>query len=184
MEEQVELTAGVRRAALAFSALPTLHADTLSSRLSAVERMRLRNGLSSTRDASFEERRAALGLLVSATRAGVPWEAPALHDAADCPFRCVEGHPWEAVAKTLETIADHRPLHAAVALCHFDESARDEVWSRMSVKVRGDVIVRLSEVPSVSSARTRAFARELDARLNPVVQLEPGRASAGRAARR
>ena len=173
--EQEPVADGVRRATLAFSALPSVHAESISSRLSAVERMRLRQGLTGTRDASFRERREALGQLVNATRAGVPWETPAVHDAADCPFRCVEGHPWEDVAKTLELIVDRRPLHAAVALCHLDPSTRDQIWSHMSIEARGSVVVVLHEVPSVSSARSCAFARELDAHLNPVVQLDERR---------
>ena len=60
------LAAGVRRAALAFSVLPTPHADSLAHLLTMRERVRLREGLTQVRDASG--RRADRG----AARAGPP----------------------------------------------------------------------------------------------------------------
>jgi hypothetical protein len=91
------LAPGVRRAALAFSVLPTPHADAIAHLLTMRERVRLREGLSQVRDAADGERIAALHDLVRAIRNGVDWPVLAAHNESDCPFHCVDGHPSERV---------------------------------------------------------------------------------------
>ena len=101
------------------------------------------------------------------TRKGVPWITPAAHDPTDCPFRCVETHTAVDVARTFERIAYRTPLHIAVAMCHLEPQIRDEIWRYVPMHTRGDIVDCLQEVPTVSSGRTRAYARELRATLEP-----------------
>jgi hypothetical protein len=159
------LAAGVRRAALAFSVLPTPHADELAHLLSMRERVRLREGLTQVRDASDDERIAALHALVRAVRAGVDWPMLAAHNAADCPFHCVDGHPLDRVAAVFAQLAERQPMTAAVALCHLPSDTRDELWGQIAGAPRALVLQQLPEVPLVGTVRTRILAREVAARL-------------------
>jgi len=159
------LPAGVVRAALAFSALSTFQADSIQGRLRPRDRARLRAGLLQVRSATVDERRAALDLLVQAARRGVEWKTPATHDPADCPFRIVESFPREEVVKVMERMAGHRPLHAAVALCHIDPNVRNDLWRRMTAESRSNIVIEVPAVSTVSAGRSRAFARELQSAL-------------------
>jgi hypothetical protein len=161
------LPAGIVRAALAFSALSTYQAESISGRLRPRDRARLRAGLVHARSATVEERRAALQRLVTATRRGVDWRTPNAHDPADCPFRIVETHRPIDVARAFEKLAKRRPLHVTVAMCHLEWHVRDEIWLYIPIEVRGEIIDYLSEVEMVSPGRTRAYARELRAMLEP-----------------
>lgn len=163
MERDIEeVTPGVRRAALAFSALRRPEAESISRLLSATDRARLRVGLAHVREASVGEMRIALYELVKATREGPLWLTPALHDPETCPFRCVERHQALEVVKALDLIAARRPLHAAVALSHLDEELRAELLDAMPKEMRSDVLRHLDEVPTVSLARSRAIAKDLE----------------------
>jgi hypothetical protein len=159
------LPAGVVRAALAFSALSTFQADSIQGRLRPRDRARLRAGLLQVRGATIDERRAALNTLVKAARRGVEWKAPAAHDPSDCPFRIVESFRREEVVKVMERMAGHRPLHVAVALCHIDANVRADLWRRMNVDARSNIVIEVPGVPTVSAGRSRAFARELQSAL-------------------
>jgi hypothetical protein len=165
--EVTPVPAGTRRAALAFSALPTYHADEISHMLSLRERVRLRAGLSQIVEATTEERRAALQALVVATKQGPEWPAPTAHDYATCPFRDIETRPYGRVAGALEALAKQRPLHVAVTLCHLNKDTRVALWNRLSSEARNAVIVTLGDVPTFSEARTRLVARLLDSETKP-----------------
>jgi len=165
--EVAPVPAGTRRTALAFSALPAYHADEISHLLSLRERVRLRAGLSQIVEASSEERRAALMALVQATRTGPEWPSPAAHDYATCPFRDIEARPYALVAPALESLAKHRPLHVAVALCHLNKDTRLALWNRLSRDAKALIIVTLPDVPTFNDTRTRLVARALDAETAP-----------------
>ncbi len=157
-----EVTPGVRRAALAFSALRRPEAESITRLLTATDRARLRVGLAHIREATVGEMRVALYELVKQTREGPVWVTPALHDAATCPFRCVERHDALEVIKVLDLIAARRPLHVAVALSHIDEDLRDDLLDAMPKELRNDVLRHLDEVPTVSLTRSRAIAKDLE----------------------
>jgi hypothetical protein len=159
------LAAGVRRAALAFSVLPTPHADAVAHLLTMRDRVRLREGLSQVRDASDDERMAALRALVRATHSGVDWPVLAGHNAQDCPFHCVDGHPVERVAAVFGQLAERQPLTVAVALCHIPTDDRGELWAQLESRARAQVVQQLPEVPLVGTVRTRLLAREVATRL-------------------
>jgi hypothetical protein len=161
------LPPGIVKAALAFSALSTFQADSISGRLRPRDRARLRAGLVHVRGATANERRNALQKLVVATRHGPDWKTPVAHDPVDCPFRCVETHTASDVAHTFEKIAARRPLHVAVALSHMEPHVRDAIWEQLPMHTRGDVVDILSDVATVSPGRTRFYARELRATLEP-----------------
>jgi hypothetical protein len=165
-EERPAVAPGVVRAALALSAVPSQQAVAIARKLRAGDRIRLRMGQEFVRDASIDDRRRALAMLVHDTKRGPKWCTPPSHDPKDCPFRRAELLPRMFVARVLDDIAARQPLHAAVALCHLDAKARDEIWSRMSSDARGDVVVHLPEVPRVSVGRTHCFARELNDKLD------------------
>ena len=165
--EVTPVPAGTRRAALAFSALPTYHADEISHMLTLRERVRLRAGLSQIVEASVEERRAALRELVVATRRGPEWPTPAAHDYATCPFREIETRPYTRVAAALEVLAKQRPLHVGVVLCHLNKDTRIALWNRLTREARSAVIVTLGDVPRFSEARTKIVARLLDLETKP-----------------
>jgi hypothetical protein len=131
------LPPGIVRAALAFSALSTYQADSISGRLRPRDRARLRAGLVHVRG------------------------------ARDCPFRCVETHTATEVASVLEKVARRRPLHVAVALSHMEPHIRDAIWEELPLTTRGDIVDNIQDVPTVSPGRTRAYARELLATLEP-----------------
>lgn len=159
------VAAGIRRAALAFSVLPTPHADSIAQHLSMRERVRLREGLTQVRDASDDERIAALHALVRAIRNGVDWPLLAGHNAMDCPFHCMDGHPTDRVAGVFGQLAERQPMTVAVALCHTPVDARTELWEMMTSAARAQVKTQLSEVALVGTVRTRILAREVAARL-------------------
>ena len=165
------LAAGVRRAALAFSVLPTPHADSIAHLLTMRERVRLREGLTQVRDASDDERIAALFALVRATRSGVDWPTLASHNAADCPFHVVEGHPLERVAAVLTQLAERQPMTTAVALCHLPHDTRTELWTQFEAGTRAQIMLQLPDVSLVGTVRTRLRARELAARLTGAAKI-------------
>jgi hypothetical protein len=155
----------VRRAALAFSVLPTPHGDEIAHLLSMRERVRLREGLTQVRDASDDERIAALHALVRAIRNGVDWPQLAGHNASDCPFHVAEGHPPERVAAVFVQLTERQPMTVAVALCHLPADLRSELWTLLDSRSRAQLMMQLPEVPLVGPVRTRILAREVAARL-------------------
>jgi hypothetical protein len=154
------------RAALALSAVPSTQALEIARKLKAGDRIRLRMGQEYVRHATLNDRRRALEMLVKETKHGPHWSVPSSHDPNDCPFRRAELLPRMFVARVLDDIAGRQPLHVAVALCHFDGQARDEIWARMSADARSEVVCHLAEVPRVSVGRTHCFARELNEKLD------------------
>src|SRR5262249_19227228 len=104
----------VDRAALAFSVLSTRSAEQITRHLSLSERHRLREGLARVRNASDEQRVAAVRALAGAVRHGMSWPRPSVHDDADCPFRIVSSHPRARVVDVFERIAVREPLEVAV----------------------------------------------------------------------
>lgn len=166
-----KLAAGVRRAALAFSVLPTPHADSIAHLLSMRDRVRLREGLTQVRDAADDERIAALSALVRSVRAGVDWPVLAAHNPLDCPFHVVDGHPVERVAGVFGQLAERQPITTAVALCHMPGDIRDEVWALLESRSRAQVMLQLPEVPLVGTVRTRILAREVAARLTRAAKI-------------
>jgi hypothetical protein len=165
------LAPGVRRAALAFSVLPTPHADSISHLLNMRERVRLREGLSQVRDAPDHERIAALHSLVRAIRAGVDWPILAAHNADDCPFHIVEGHPLERVATVFGQLSERQPMTVAVAMCHVPVDVRSEIWSQLGPAPRSQVLSQLPEVGLVGTVRTRILAREVESRLTRAAKI-------------
>ncbi len=159
------LAAGVRRAALAFSVLPTPHADAIAHLLSMRERVRLREGLTQVRDASDDERIAALHALVRQIRNGVDWPLLAGHNPLDCPFHCVEGHPLDRAAAVFSQLAERQPMTIAVALCHIPIDTREALWAKLESSSRAQIMLQIPEVPLVGTVRTRILAREVAARL-------------------
>jgi hypothetical protein len=165
------LAPGVRRAALAFSVLPTPHADSIAHLLTMRERVTLREGLSQVRDAADGERIAALHDLVRAIRNGVDWPILPAHSDKDCPFHCVDGHPTDRVAAVLEQLAARQPMTVAVALCHLGADRRTELWERLDGRARVQVSLQVAEVPYVGTVRTRILAREVGARLTRAAKI-------------
>ena len=156
---------GMKRAALAFSAMPTTAARAISSRLTLVERNRLREGLSRVRDVGEVERREAVTELVRAVQAGVGFPAPAPHDEAKCPFRRIEASPADEVAAILASCAHTQPLLVATALCHLSAAYRAEVWSQLDTDARGAVRLTLQQIPTMSASRTAMYALDLRDRI-------------------
>jgi len=156
---------GVERAALAFSAMPTRAALHISSRLTLLERSRLREGLARIRDVGDQERVDAVNALVRAVQEGVGFPAPAKHDEAKCPFRRVETTSSEEVAAVLSSCAFTHPLMVATALCHLGASYRAEVWGRLTADERAAVRPVLGQIPSVSATRTAMYALDLRDRI-------------------
>lgn len=171
------VAAGVRRAALAFSVLPTPHADTIAHLLSMRERVRLREGLTQVRDASDDDRLAALHSLVRAIRNGVEWPFLSSHNAYDCPFHCIDGHPLERVAAVFGQLAERQPITTAVALCHLPGDTRTELWAMLESRARAQVVLQLPEVPLVGTVRTRILAREVAARLTRAAKIAATRST-------
>ena len=166
MPDEVEpASPGVKRAALAFSAISTTAALNISSRLTIVERSRLREGLAQVRNADEKERRDAVTALVRAVQAGVGFPAPAPHDEAKCPFRRIEGSDADEVAAVLASCAQSQPLLVATALCHLSSAYRAEVWSRLDAEERASVRPTLSQIPSMSMTRTAMYALDLRDRI-------------------
>ncbi len=152
---------GMKRAALAFSALPTNAARQISSRLTLVERNRLREGLSRVRHVGEDERRDAVSDLVRAVQAGVGFPTPAPHDESKCPFRRIEKTSADELATVLASCAQAQPLLVATALCHLSGSYRSEVWSRLGSDDRAAVRPTLHQIPNLSATRTAMYALDL-----------------------
>ncbi len=154
-----------------FSLLPTGAADEVAHRLTIVDRVRLREGLSQVRDAPNADRVAAAHALVRAVREGTRWPVPAAHDEADCPFRIVGEHDADIVVPLLERLAVRDALEVAVTLCHLNSDTREVLWEQLDVETRSRVTPVLGEVRSISSVRTRIFARDVAARLTHAVKM-------------
>jgi len=152
-------------AALAFSAMPTRAALSISSRLTLVERNRLREGLSRIRDVGEQERLDAVAALVRAVHSGVGFPAPAQHDETKCPFRRIEASPAEEVAAVLAACASAQPLLVATALCHLGASYRSDIWGRLDHDQRAAVRPTLSQIPGMSATRTAMYALDLRDRI-------------------
>ncbi|MGO9872643.1 MAG: hypothetical protein ACLPVY_02490 [Acidimicrobiia bacterium] len=152
-------------AALAFSAMPTGAALNISSRLTLVERNRLREGLSRIRDVGEPERLDAVRALVRAVHDGVGFPEPEKHDEAKCPFRRIEGSAPDEVASVLASCAHTQPLLVATALCHLGAAYRGEVWSRLDHDQRAAVRPTLSQIPGMSTTRTAMYALDLRDRI-------------------
>jgi hypothetical protein len=164
-EELRNAAPGMQRAALAFSAMPTSAARAISSRLTLVERNRLREGLARVRQVGETERREAVSELVRAVHAGVGFPAPAPHDEMKCPFRRIETTPADEVASVLASCAHTQPLLVATALCHLSPTYRAEVWSRLDLAERGSVRPTLHQIPTMSASRTAMYALDLRDRI-------------------
>jgi hypothetical protein len=161
---------GADRAALAFSILSARTADRVNRRLTVSERLRLRDALARTSNASDEERFAAVRLLARSVRRGMEWPRPSIHDDADCPFHVVLNHPTARVIDILERIAEREPLEVAVTLCHLPPEPRATLWNAMTSEAHAAVIPALDEVHGVSTTRTRAYARDINARLSRAIR--------------
>ena len=165
-DEAWNRAAGLQRAALAFSAMPTRAALNISARLTLVERSRLREGLSRIHGIGENERREAVNALVRAVHAGVGFPAPAPHDEAKCPFRRVEeSTPAEEVAVRARRVRATQPLVVATALCHLRATYRAEVWSQLDSAERAAIRPTLSQIPGLSSTRTAMYALDLRDRI-------------------
>ena len=160
----------VDRAALAFSLLSTSCASSVNRRLSISERMRLREGLTRVRDASDEQRQAAVLLLAREVTRGMDWPRPSAHDDKDCPFHVALSHPRQRVVDIFERIAQRDPLKVAVAMCHLPADVRKELWGAMSKDAQGPVYQALDDVHGVSTVATRAIARDITTRLGRAVR--------------
>jgi hypothetical protein len=156
---------GVERAALAYSLLPLRFADAVNDHLSIAERQRLREGLARVREASDQSRIEAIQALVTAVRRGVVFPRPAAHDDTDCPFHPVGEHPRRRVVDVLERVARRDALEVVVTLCHLREDVRQELWAGLDPETRVLLLPRLEEVHLMSAARTREYARDMNARL-------------------
>ena len=162
-------------AALAFSLLSTKSAEDVNRRLNIVERSRLREGLARVRDASDEERQAAIRALASAIRTGVDWPRPASHDEADCPFSTISQHERSRVVEVLERVAIRDPIEVVVTLCHLNPAMRTELWERVSSDTRILLLPRLQEVHLVSVTKTREYARDINTRLKGAIRASTSR---------
>jgi hypothetical protein len=158
-------SAGVHRAALAFSAMPTGAALSIASRLTLVERNRLREGLARVRDVSDLERRDAVSELVKAVHEGVGFPAPARHDEDRCPFRKIESTPTEELTSVLASCARTQPLLVATALCHLGPGYRSEIWSALDSEDRDAVRPTLGQISTMSATRTAMYALDLRDRI-------------------
>jgi hypothetical protein len=161
---------GVDRAALAFSLLPVRFVDAVNTHLSITERQKLRDGIARMREASDEARVEAVRALVAAVQRGVVFPRPAAHDDNDCPFHPVGDHPRQRVVDVLERVARRDALEVVVTLCHLREEVRQELWEMLSPTTRAFLLPRLDEVHLMSTARTREYARDMNARLNRSVR--------------
>jgi hypothetical protein len=162
---------GVDKAALAFSVLPTRCAETVTSRLTVAERIRLRDGLARVRDADDRLRLDAFRDLAIAVDRGFQWPRPSLHDESDCPFiAAVESHPRQRVIDIFERVATREALEIAVTMCHLKADMREEVWAALTMNAQGAIVPALEEVHSVSTVRTRAYARDINIRLSRAIR--------------
>jgi len=156
---------GIERAALAYSLLPLRFADEVNSHLTIAERQRLRDGLGRVREASDHARIEAIRALVAAVRKGVVFPRPAAHDDNDCPFHPIGDHPRDRVVQVLERVARRDALEVVVTLCHLGEEVRQELWFGLHADTRAFLLPRLEEVHLMSAARTREYARDMNARM-------------------
>jgi hypothetical protein len=136
-------------------------AETVNRRLTIGERVRLREGLTRTRDASDDQRIAAIRVLYREVRRGLEWPRPSVHDDTDCPFAVLVTHPRARVVEVLDRVARREPLCVAVTLCHLPVEVRNELWGALAEEVRAAVLPVLDEVHGVSTVRTRAYARDI-----------------------
>jgi len=166
MDHEPLLGSGVERAALAFSILPASCADVVNRRLTIGERARLREGMSRVRDASDRDRVAAIRALAISVARGMEWPRPASHNEADCPFNVVASQPRARVVDVLERMAAREPLEAAVALCHLPAAPRESFWRGLSPEAHAAIVYVLDDVHNVSTVATRAYARDITARLS------------------
>jgi len=164
-DDLLEASPSVQLAALAFSAMPTRAALSISSRLTLVERNRLREGLSRIRDVGEQERLDAVAALVRAVHDGVGFPSPAPHDEAKCPFRRIESTPPDELAAVLASCSGAQPLLVATALCHLGASYRGDIWGRLDRDERAAVRPMLSQIPSMSATRTAMYALDLRDRI-------------------
>jgi hypothetical protein len=162
-DDDLAASPGVQLAALAFSAMPTRAALSISSRLTIVERSRLREGLSRVREAAEQERLDAVSALVRAVNQGVGFPSPAPHDEAKCPFRRIEATATDEIVAVLASCAGTQPLLVATALCHLGTAYRGEIWGRLDQ--RSAVRPMLSQIPGMSATRTAMYALELRDRI-------------------
>lgn len=153
------------QAALAFSLLSTQCAAAVNRRLSIGERMRLREGLSRVRDATDEQRNAAMRMLAREVKNGTEWPRPSMHDEADCPFNVIASHTRERTIDVFERVAAREPLEIAVALCHMPAQERDEIWADLTPAARNSIVPILDAVHLVSNVATRSYARDIEQRL-------------------
>ncbi len=156
---------GVDRAALAYSLLPVRFADAVNDHLTITERQRLREGIARVREAGDKDRIEAIRDLVAAVRRGVVFPRPAAHDDKDCPFHPIVDHPIPRVVDVLERVARRDALEVVVTLCHLPEAVRQDLWNGLHTDTRALLTPRLEEVHLMSPARTREYARDMNARL-------------------
>lgn len=146
---------------MAFSALTAPDAERVSKGFSLVERTNLREKLAAVRDAPDTERRDALKALVEAVKAPVSFPHPASHDEGSCVFRALEQFFPEHIATELARLGSLDRALVAVALCHFTEEYRQEVWNALPTGTRAATRSMLPQVPSITQSRTKRYAQEL-----------------------
>ena len=56
-------------------------------------------------------------------------------------------------------------LEVVVTLCHLRENARQEIWDQLAPETRAFLLPRLDQVHLTSTATTREYARDINARL-------------------
>lgn len=166
MPGEQSLPSGVDKAALAFSVLSSRTAEVVNQRLTSGERMLLRQGLARMSAASDSERFAAARALANNLERGMAWPRPSIHDDADCPFHIVLSHTFDRAVDVLQRIAERDALEAAVTLCHLPKNERNDLWNAMSTETQSAVAKALNDVHGVSTTRTRAYARDIAARLS------------------
>ncbi len=65
----------------------------------------------------------------------------------------------------LERVARRDALEVVVTLCHLPETVRQDLWNGLYTDTRALLTPRLEEVHLMSPARTREYARDMNARL-------------------
>jgi len=170
MADDVYIDSVADQAALAFSKLSTNTAEIVNRRLSIGERKLLREGLARTRGATDAQRDAAFRALGRAVLKGLEWPVPSAHDEADCPFTPIGLQPRFLVVDVLERIAHRDPIQAVVTLCHLGPDVRDEIWGRLTPQARAIIKPRVHEVHIVSTAKTKDYARDVNARLSRAIR--------------
>ncbi len=166
---------GEDRAALAYSLLPVHFADAVNDHLTVSERRKLREATARVKDACDSARVEAVRALVASVRRGIVFPRPVAHDDNDCPFHPVSDHPRGRVVELLERIARRDALEVVVVLCHLPDRVRMELWDSLAPETRAFLVPRLDQVHLMSTASTREYARDINARL-----LRAGRPTARR----